>query len=291
MLLALCSIAMVLVAAWFIVIRGADDEADAAASTLRVGQEAPDFTVETLTATTFTLSAARGRPVWISFWASWCPPCRAEIPDIETIRAEAGDRMEFIAVNLDEPRNTIASYMSGAGYDFPTGVDPDGQVSRRYRVVGLPTHVFVAADGAVAAIYVGGMSRTMMSEAVNALLTGKAPSEPGRATPDPGGTEVRLGAALYAAQCLRCHGGADGAGGIPEAPPHTNEGHTWHHSDLHLTGIIVRGGGERQAMPGFGARLTPDEVRAILAYIKTWWGDEQQAFQSQVTQGAGRGAR
>lgn len=289
MLQALLSIAMVLGAAWLIVMGGAD-EADAdVANAPRVGQEAPDFTVETLTAGPFILSAARGRPVWISFWATWCPPCRAELPDIEVVRAGAGDRLGFIAVDLDEPRSAITSFMSEAGYDFPAGVDPEGEVSRRYRVVGLPTHVFVAADGTIAEIRVGGMSRSAMSETVSALLAGKAPSESGRADLSASAVEVRLGAAVYAAQCLRCHGGPDGTGGIPAAPPHTGEGHTWHHSDLHLTGVIMRGGGDRQAMPAFGDRLKPDEVRAILAYLKTWWSDGQREFQAQVTKENDRG--
>lgn len=289
MLQALLSTAMVLGAAWLIVMRGADEAGADAAGTLRAGQQAPDFTVETLTAAPFTLSAARGRPVWISFWATWCPPCRAELPDIEVVRAQAGGRMEFIAVNLDEPRSAIAAYLSLAGYDFPTGVDPEGRVSRRYRVVGLPTHVFVAADGTVAATRVGGMTRAAMSETVRALLAGEAPSESGRSGASASAGGVRLGAALYNAQCLRCHGGQDGAGRIPEAPPHTDEGHTWRRSDLQLMGTIMRGSGDRQAMPAFGGRLTPDEVRAILTYLKTWWSDGQREFQAQATKEGDRG--
>lgn len=283
-----CSLALVLGVGWLIVMRAAAGEADASADVLRAGQPAPDFTVETLTASPFTLSAVRGQPVWISFWGSWCPPCRAELPDIEVVRAGAGDRLKFIAVDMDESRADVAAYMSSENYDFPVGIDPTGEVSNRYRVVGLPTHVFVAADGTVAEVRVGGMSRSEMSEAMAALLTGERPTVE-RPTLVGRTAEERLGAAIYNAQCLRCHGGRDGTGGIAGAPPHTNEGHTWHHSDLRLTTVIMRGGGVRQAMPAFGDRLSADEVRAVLAYLKTWWGEEQREFQARMTRENDRG--
>lgn len=283
-----CSLALVLGVGWFIVMRGAAGEADASADALRAGQSAPDFTVETLTALPFTLSAVRGQPVWISFWGSWCPPCRAELPDIEVVRVGAGDRLKFIAVDMDESRADVAAYMSSKNYDFPVGLDPTGEVSNRYRVVGLPTHVFVAADGTVAEIRVGGMSRSEMSAAVDALLMGGR-SKADRPNLGGGTAEERLGAAIYNGQCLRCHGGRDGTGGIAGAPPHTDEGHTWHHSDLRLTAVIMRGGGNRQAMPAFGDRLSAEEVRAVLAYLKTWWGEEQREFQARMTKENDRG--
>lgn len=283
---AACSLALVLGAGWLIAQR-VEGKADVSAEALRVGQEAPDFTVATLTAPPFTLSAARGQPVWISFWGSWCPPCRAELPDIEVVRAGAGDRLKFIAIDMDESRGDVAAYMSSASYSFPVGLDPAGDVSRRYRVVGLPTHVFVAADGKVAEVRVGGMSRSEMSAAVEAVLGGRS----GAARPNlnEGAAEVRLGAAIYNAQCLRCHGGRDGTGGIAGTPPHTDEGHTWHHSDLRLTAVVMRGGGARQEMPAFGDRLSAEEVRAVLAYLKTWWGDEQREYQARMTRENDRG--
>lgn len=282
------SLALVLGVAWLIVVGGAGGAGASASKVLRAGEKAPDFTVETLAASPFTLSAMRGQPVWISFWGSWCPPCRAELPDIEVVRAGAGDRLKFIAVDMDESRSDVAAYMESENYDFPVGLDPTGEVAARYRVVGLPTHVFVAADGTVAEVRVGGMSRSEMSEAVAALLTGGRPTAD-RPTLAGGTAEERLGTAIYTAQCFRCHGGRDGIGGIAGAPPHTNEGHTWHHSDLRLTTVILRGGGTGQAMPAFGDRLSADEVRAVLAYLKTWWGEEQREFQARMTRENDRG--
>lgn len=106
--------------------------------------------------------------------------------------------------------------------------------------------------------------------------------------PDP--AVIERGAALYEASCVRCHGGADG-GTISDIPPrHNAEGHTWHHPDCLLTEIVRDGlptrpgaAGTDREMPAFGDELDEAEIEAILAYVKTWWTDEQRASQEEVT--------
>lgn len=109
---------------------------------------------------------------------------------------------------------------------------------------------------------------------------------------DQGPDSQRLvaGRELYEENCLSCHGGDEG-GEISDNPPRHNEnGHTWHHPDCLLTEITLRGpaawGGTPGAgsMPAFEGQLTEDDVAAILAYVKTWWTDEQRAYQSDITQ-------
>ena len=90
-----------------------------------------------------------------------------------------------------------------------------------------------------------------------------------------------LGAAVYAAECVACHGGRDGQGALAGAPPHGPGGHTWHHPDAQLQEIILKGGPFE--MPGFRDRLSEREVEAVLAYIKTWWTDEQRAVQADIS--------
>lgn len=107
------------------------------------------------------------------------------------------------------------------------------------------------------------------------------------------------GSALYQANCASCHGRegegqpewkSPGADGRYPAPPHDSSGHTWHHADEALIDIIRRGGqaaygqpGFTSGMPAFGDRLSDEEIRAVLAYIKTFWGEEQRAFQEART--------
>jgi mono/diheme cytochrome c family protein len=109
---------------------------------------------------------------------------------------------------------------------------------------------------------------------------------------------VELGGPVYAANCAVCHGargegtpnwqtrGADGA--LPP-PPHDSTGHTWHHGDGLLFRIVRDGcatyqvGPEPCGMPAFGADLSDEEVRAVIEFMRTWWGPEERAFQEEVT--------
>lgn len=105
--------------------------------------------------------------------------------------------------------------------------------------------------------------------------------------------EATLGKALYEQNCASCHG-IDGEGqpdwrvpdanGVYPAPPHTSDGHTWHHPDQQLLAIIADGGMmSNSSMPGFGEQLSAEEMEAILAYIKTFWDEDDRKYQEQVT--------
>ena len=105
---------------------------------------------------------------------------------------------------------------------------------------------------------------------------------------------LATGEALYTQHCAACHGSnlegqpdwkIPGANGVYPAPPHNRDGHTWHHPDSVLLAIIAQGGTmPNSAMPAFDDRLNPDEMEAILVYIKSFWGPEELEFQREVTQ-------
>jgi mono/diheme cytochrome c family protein len=98
---------------------------------------------------------------------------------------------------------------------------------------------------------------------------------------------VERGATLYQTSCQACHGGATGGKLKDIPPPHNANGHTWDHADQWLTGAILNGitfSQEAQKMPAFKDMLTEEDVQAILAYIKTWWTEEQRASQKKVTE-------
>ena len=94
---------------------------------------------------------------------------------------------------------------------------------------------------------------------------------------------IALGESLFAANCQSCHGDRSGAGGVAAAPPHDETGHTWHHPDAQLIDWVLNGKFPGQ-MPAFGDRLSREQVEAILAYIKTWWTEEQRATQADVSE-------
>ena len=123
---------------------------------LEVDQPAPDFFLRTLNGRSVRLSDYRGKTVVLNFWASWCPPCRREMPDFQTLWEERGpsgpDDLVILAVNL-LPEDTIAAaegFVDEFGLTFPILLDTSrGEVSQRYGVQALPATFFIDRDGIV----------------------------------------------------------------------------------------------------------------------------------------------
>ena len=141
----------------------------------RVGQPAADFQVEGLDGQSIRLSQFKGQPVWINFWATWCAPCRAEFPEMEAVyRKNQAQGLVLLAVSFSEQPADVAGYVERARPSFTIGVDPPGVVAGQYRVMGLPTHVFVDAEGIIRDIRVGPMNQELMHEKLRAILPGSA---------------------------------------------------------------------------------------------------------------------
>lgn len=140
-----------------------------------VGDAAPSVVVPTMAGDAFDVAGHEGRPVWINVWASWCPPCRAEMPDIDEVRRRSeADGLAFVAMNFGEDPADVANYLRNTGYDFAVGIDVEGEFARLYNVLGLPMHIFIAADGTLDSLRVGGMSRAEMDEKVAELTAAAA---------------------------------------------------------------------------------------------------------------------
>jgi len=106
-------------------------------------------------AATVPLRRLTGRPMVVNLWASWCGPCREELPALARLSRAAGDRLRVIGVaSLDVPANSI-SFASDSRLPFPSLQDRDGDLERGLRRNGLPVTVLVRADGAVAYVYQG----------------------------------------------------------------------------------------------------------------------------------------
>ena len=145
----------------------------------RVGKPAPDFTVQTLDGKTLRLSELRGQPVWINFWATWCPPCRAENPDIEAVYREYKDRgLVIVAISIGEDADTVRGYIGRTGLTYAVGLDSGTDIAAAYRIVGIPTHFFVDASGVLRAWRIGSMYKKVMQKKVSEILP--APGKPAR---------------------------------------------------------------------------------------------------------------
>jgi thiol-disulfide isomerase/thioredoxin len=120
------------------------------------GALAPDFLLETMDDSELRLSDLRGQPVVVNFWATWCKPCRQEMPRfVEASDKYAKDGLVVVAVNMQEGKGIVRPFAEDFGMDFPIAIDRDGEVGDRYRLLGLPTTVFIDRDGVVRSVYAG----------------------------------------------------------------------------------------------------------------------------------------
>jgi thiol-disulfide isomerase/thioredoxin len=99
-----------------------------------------DFTLPLLDGTNFTLSQQRGKVVFLNFWATWCPPCRNEMPSMEAVYQKLKNKgFEMVAVNLRESKEQVASFMTQYKLNFPAVLDARGRTGSRYNVRAIPT--------------------------------------------------------------------------------------------------------------------------------------------------------
>ncbi len=136
---------------------------------------APDFSLQVLgpNARTISLKGYRGnRPVIINFWATWCPPCRAEMPAIQDAYEKyQPEGLVVLAVDQMEPSRVVQPFVSDHGLTFPVLLDEESVAADAYRIRALPTTVFVRKDGTILDIVVGGpMSKAFIEGRVHELL-------------------------------------------------------------------------------------------------------------------------
>jgi peroxiredoxin len=138
---------------------------------------APEFNLTTLTGEEVQLSNLRGRPVVINFWASWCQPCRTEMPAIEqAFQKYQAQGIEILAVNAtSQDRLTeIQEFVTRLDLTFPILLDREGTVMETYQVSALPTTFFINADGIIEEVVIGGpMAEALLTSRMQRLLEGK----------------------------------------------------------------------------------------------------------------------
>jgi peroxiredoxin len=142
------------------------------------GRAAPDFLLERLGGGTQRLSDFQGQPVLLNFWASWCPPCKEEMPEIvRQYEANKDAGLVVVAVNLQEADARISDFADEFGMDFPIVIDRSGDVAETWRIggafEGLPSSYFLDAQGVVRAVYNQPLTEESIAEGLTTILSGE----------------------------------------------------------------------------------------------------------------------
>ena len=120
-----------------------------------IGRLAPNFRLENMEGEHVLLSDLRGTPVFLNFWAVWCGPCRYEMPEMERVYRQLGDKVAFLAVDLDEPKERVEVYIDLLEITFPIVLDDGAVVTRAYGVAGFPSTYLIDEIGVIRNIKVG----------------------------------------------------------------------------------------------------------------------------------------
>jgi peroxiredoxin len=140
----------------------------------QTGFLAPDFELKTLDGSSIKLSDLRGQVVLVNLWATWCPPCRAEMKTLEIIQKDYQDQgFTILAVNMtsQDDRTAIAPFVEEQGLTYPILLDESGQVARAYQMKSLPSSFFIDRDGTVQEVVIGGpMAEALLRTRIEQLL-------------------------------------------------------------------------------------------------------------------------
>ncbi|MEP6774771.1 MAG: TlpA disulfide reductase family protein [Chloroflexota bacterium] len=138
----------------------------------KVGSVAPDFALaDVRTGQSFTLASLRGRPVWINFWATWCPPCKTELPIMkQKYDKYKAQGLAIVGIDMQEEPAYVKSYVDGNAFDWTFVVDPDGAVTDRYYTAGIPSHLFIDESGVIRAINVGDLQEPSMEILLGTIM-------------------------------------------------------------------------------------------------------------------------
>ncbi|QAV26582.1 membrane-associated thiol-disulfide oxidoreductase [Neobacillus thermocopriae] len=134
-----------------------------------VGEIAPDFELMTLKGKKMKLSQLRGKKVILNFWASWCPPCRAEMPEMQRFYEQYGQHVAIVAVNLtnkEKNHQAVETFINEKGVLFDIMLDEQGTVSKTYEVITIPTSYIIDEQGVIRSKHVGPLSYDMMKRTV-----------------------------------------------------------------------------------------------------------------------------
>lgn len=138
---------------------------------IKVGEPAPAFSVTTTAGQTITNTTYKKKAIMLHFWGTWCPPCRAELPEMnklaETLAKNPNSDLIFLAVALSDTPLAVNTFMRKNGYTFTGGLDTTNEIAFAYNIQAVPTSILIGADGKIEKIQIGAMSKSQLQEFVS----------------------------------------------------------------------------------------------------------------------------
>lgn len=136
------------------------------------GQQAPNFTLNDLNGNPVQLSDYRGKKVLLNFWASWCPPCRAEMPHMQQFHEDTMKDTVILGINLASTEKSIknvTSFIEKFGLTFPIVLDEEGDIMQDYAIIAYPTTYFINEQGVIHEIFLGAINYEIMQKTIEAF--------------------------------------------------------------------------------------------------------------------------
>lgn len=133
-----------------------------------VGKEMPTFTANNLNGENVQVGGT-GVPYVLNFWATWCPPCKAELPELNEFANAHTEDVQFFAINIEESANTITDFLQNNGYSLPVLLDADGSISQEFRVRAVPTTIVVDSQGVIRYRKTGGVTKEELENVLSNL--------------------------------------------------------------------------------------------------------------------------
>lgn len=135
--------------------------------------KAPDFTVSDMDGNSVKLSDLIGKPIVLNFWASWCPPCKSEMPEFNQVYKELGKEVTFMMVDLvdgqRETKKTGTEYITEQGFSFPVYFDTTGEAANTYGIMSIPTTIFIDKDGYIVTEGQGAMDEKTLRKGIDLI--------------------------------------------------------------------------------------------------------------------------
>lgn len=135
-----------------------------------LGDIAPPLRLAQLGGAEVDTAALLGQPLWVNFMATWCPPCREELPIMDRLQRDLGERMTIIVVDVEEDADTVASFFNSLEVALPVALDEDGSAQEAWNAVALPVHYWIDEEGRVAGVLYGGAGPEQFIEGIESVL-------------------------------------------------------------------------------------------------------------------------